>query len=168
MHHTRFKYHHKDIYSADTDVETAKPRGEPLPARIRENPPHVVLAADCVYFEPAFPLLQATLGELLALRPARPGTPPNRNEKEEEEEGVVVYFCFKKRRRADMQFLKVARRRFRVTEVEDVDRPVWSRQGLFLFKFTAKEKGLGMEKVKEMGDGGAEGGEGAATLSTGT
>ncbi|KAI1431274.1 putative methyltransferase-domain-containing protein [Xylaria sp. CBS 124048] len=101
--------------------------GEPLPPAIVANPPDVVLAADCVYFEPAFPLLQTTLADLLALRPE-----------------AVVYFCFKKRRRADMQFLKQARRRFCVVEVEDDERPVWSRQGLFMFAITSKgQKGDG-------------------------
>ncbi|KAK0326803.1 Protein-lysine N-methyltransferase efm6 [Friedmanniomyces endolithicus] len=51
-----------------------------VPAR-----PDVVLAADCVYFEPAFPLLLQTLEELIGLE-------------------TVCYFCFKRRRRADMQF----------------------------------------------------------------
>ncbi|KAI0452144.1 putative methyltransferase-domain-containing protein [Xylaria acuta] len=98
--------------------------GEPLPAEVVANPPDVVLAADCVYFEPAFPLLQRTLSDLLALRPE-----------------AVVYFCFKKRRRADMQFLKRARRRFSVAEVDDDDeRPVWSRQGLFMFAITSSSK----------------------------
>ncbi|KAI1735494.1 putative methyltransferase-domain-containing protein [Xylaria scruposa] len=95
--------------------------GEPLPAEVTANPPDVILAADCVYFEPAFPLLQTTLSDLLALRPS-----------------AVIYFCFKKRRRADMQFLKQARRRFSVVEVEDDERPVWSRQGLFMFAITSK------------------------------
>ncbi|KAI1756045.1 putative methyltransferase-domain-containing protein [Xylaria castorea] len=96
--------------------------GEPLPAEVVASPPDVVLAADCVYFEPAFPLLQATLSDLLALRPS-----------------AVVYFCFKKRRRADMQFLRQARRRFSVAEIDDDDeRPVWSRQGLFMFAITSK------------------------------
>ncbi|KAI1308344.1 putative methyltransferase-domain-containing protein [Xylaria venustula] len=99
--------------------------GEPLPAEILANPPDVILAADCVYFEPAFPLLQTTLAELLSLKP-----------------GVVIYFCFKKRRRADMQFLKQARRRFCVAEIgDDEDKPVWSRQGLFMFAITAKGNG---------------------------
>ncbi|KAI1161191.1 putative methyltransferase-domain-containing protein [Nemania serpens] len=95
--------------------------GEPLPADIVANPPDVILAADCVYFEPAFPLLQRTLADLLSLRPE-----------------AVVYFCFKKRRRADMQFLKQTRRRFSVTEFDDDERPVWSRQGLFMFAITSK------------------------------
>ncbi|KAI1194393.1 putative methyltransferase-domain-containing protein [Nemania serpens] len=95
--------------------------GEPLPAGIVANPPDIILAADCVYFEPAFPLLQRTLADLLSLRPE-----------------AVVYFCFKKRRRADMQFLKQTRKRFSVAEIDDDERPVWSRQGLFMFAITSK------------------------------
>ncbi|KAI0812148.1 putative methyltransferase-domain-containing protein [Xylaria sp. FL0064] len=107
--------------------------GEPLPAEIVANPPDVILAADCVYFEPAFPLLQTTLDELLSLRPE-----------------AVIYFCFKKRRRADMQFLKQARRRFCVAEIDDDERPVWSRQGLFMFAITSKGNANGkMQGAKE-------------------
>ena len=83
--------------------------------------PSVVLAADCVYFEPAFPLLLRTLNELL-----------NQNH------DCVIYFCFKKRRRADLQFIKSAKKMFRVEEVEDLDKPVWSREGLFLYTFRWK------------------------------
>ncbi|KAI0164508.1 putative methyltransferase-domain-containing protein [Hypoxylon sp. FL1284] len=94
--------------------------GEPLPQAIVSLKPDVILAADCVYFEPAFPLLLATLADLLALVPS-----------------ATVYFCFKKRRRADAQFLKRARKMFRVAEIPDDDRPVFSRQGLFLYSFQA-------------------------------
>ena len=83
--------------------------------------PTVILAADCVYFEPAFPLLMKTLGDLLAASP-----------------GATIYFCFKKRRRADMQFLKKAQKTFAVTEPQDEDRPVFSREGLFLYTFRSK------------------------------
>ncbi|KAI1362899.1 putative methyltransferase-domain-containing protein [Xylaria arbuscula] len=109
--------------------------GEPLPPSITANPPDVILAADCVYFEPAFPLLQQTLSDLLSLRPE-----------------AVIYFCFKKRRRADMQFLKQARRRYCVSEVDDVDKGAWSRQGLFMFAITAKTTS---KEQKEKGDGDA-------------
>lgn len=95
-------------------------RGEPLPQDIAVFKPDVILAADCVYFEPAFPLLLATLSDLLKLCPS-----------------ATIYFCFKKRRRADMQFLKKAQKLFRVTEVPDEDRPVFSREGLFLYTFQA-------------------------------
>lgn len=88
-----------------------------------EFKPDVILAADCVYFEPAFPLLLQTLEDLLALCPS-----------------ASVYFCFMKRRRADMQFLKNAKKAFVVTEIPDDERSVFSRQGLFLYTFTSKTK----------------------------
>lgn len=91
-------------------------RGQPLPQEVIEQRPNVILAAECVYFEPAFPLLMQTLQDLLALN-----------------EEAVVYFCFKKRRRADMQFVKKARKVFVLEELADEDRPVFERQGLFLF-----------------------------------
>ena len=76
--------------------------------------PDVILAADCVYFEPAFPLLQQTLQDLIG-------------------ENTVCYFCFKRRRRADLGFMKPARKLFKVEEVEDdPDRDVWSREKVFL------------------------------------
>ena len=76
--------------------------------------PNVVLAADCVYFEPSFPLLQQTLEQLIGSK-------------------TVCYFCFKKRRRADLRFMKDVKKTFLVQEVDDDrDKTVWSRQGLFL------------------------------------
>jgi len=51
---------------------------------------------------------------------------------------ATVFFCFKKRRRADMQFLKKAQKAFRVEEAFDEDRPVFSRQGLYLYTFKSK------------------------------
>ncbi|KAI1207177.1 putative methyltransferase-domain-containing protein [Annulohypoxylon truncatum] len=94
--------------------------GEPLPPAVVALKPNVILAADCVYFEPAFPLLLATLSDLLALCPE-----------------ATIYFCFKKRRRADMQFLKKAQKKFKVAEIADGERPVFSREGLFLYTFQA-------------------------------
>ena len=76
--------------------------------------PDIILAAECVYFEPAFPLLQQTLKDLIG-------------------DNTVCYFCFKKRRRADLQFMKVARKMFVVEEVEDdPEKKRWKREGLFL------------------------------------
>ncbi|OAA51387.1 hypothetical protein BBO_01334 [Beauveria brongniartii RCEF 3172] len=95
--------------------------GEPLPQDVVDYKPDVILAGECVYFEPAFSLLMQTLRDLVALNPE-----------------AVIYFCFKKRRRADMQFVKMARKAFAVDEIFDDDRPVFSRQSLFLFTFTAK------------------------------
>lgn len=98
-------------------------RGESLPAEIQRIKPDVILAADCVYHEPSFPLLLQTLKDLLALCPS-----------------ATVYFCFMNRRRADKHFIKNARKSFVVTEVADDDRPVFSRLGLFLLTLTSKER----------------------------
>ena len=76
--------------------------------------PDVILAADCVYFEPAFPLLQRTLQDLIGPK-------------------TVCYFCFKKRRRADMHFVKVIKKLFVVDAVEDdPDRETYARENIFL------------------------------------
>lgn len=53
-------------------------------------------------------------------------------------EDAVVYFCFKKRRRADMQFVKMAKKAFVVESLFDEDRPVFQRQALFLFSFRSR------------------------------
>ncbi|UNI20823.1 Protein-lysine N-methyltransferase efm6 [Purpureocillium takamizusanense] len=95
--------------------------GEPLPDTVVQQRPNVILAAECVYFEPAFPLLMQTLKDLFVLN-----------------EDAIVYFCFKKRRRADLQFVKMAKKAFVVEELFDEDRPVFSRQSLFLFSFRSK------------------------------
>ncbi|KAL8740720.1 MAG: hypothetical protein Q9190_006607 [Brigantiaea leucoxantha] len=82
--------------------------------------PDIILAADCCYFEPSFPLLLATLQQLLR-------------------QDSVCYFCFKKRRRADIGFVKKARKVFDVRAVEDdPDREVWQRKGIHLFEIRAK------------------------------
>lgn len=52
-------------------------RGSPIPGDI--PPPDIILAADCVYFEPAFPLLVQTLDDL-------------------SNQSTDVLFCYKKRR----------------------------------------------------------------------
>lgn len=51
---------------------------------------------------------------------------------------AVVYFCFKKRRKADLHFMRTAKKKFLVEEIEDVDRPTFSREGLFLYTFKRK------------------------------
>ncbi|KAK5133941.1 hypothetical protein LTR08_007061 [Meristemomyces frigidus] len=76
--------------------------------------PDIVLAADCVYFEPAFPLLQQTLEDLIG---------PN----------TVCYFCFKKRRRADTQFMKAIKKVLAVEDVlDDLERGIYARKNIFL------------------------------------
>jgi hypothetical protein len=87
--------------------------GTPTPSHLPAQP-DIILAAECVYFEPAFPLLQETLKDLIG-------------------ENTVCYFCFKKRRRADLTFMKVAKKMFDVKVVEDdPDRESYSRENLFL------------------------------------
>ena len=54
-------------------------RGEPLRAELQKKV-DMLLAADCVYFEPAFPLLVQTLVDLV-------------------HEDTEVLFCYKKRRK---------------------------------------------------------------------
>lgn len=96
-------------------------RGEPLPQEVVDQKPNVIIAAECVYFEPAFPLLMQTLQDLFTLN-----------------EDAIVYFCFKKRRRAELGFIKMAKKAFAVEEIFDEDRPVFSRQKLFLFAFRSR------------------------------
>ena len=87
--------------------------GQPTPPNLPVHP-DIILAADCVYFETAFPLLQSTLKDLIG---------PN----------TVCYFCFKRRRRADLGFMKKVGKTFEVEEVQDdPDRPVWEKERLFL------------------------------------
>ena len=77
------------------------PWGSPLPAGLPDEyrRPDVILAADCVYFEPSFPSLMETLTELMG-----PGT--------------VCWFCMKKRRKADMRFVAALKKAFSVGEVD--------------------------------------------------
>ena len=98
------------------DWGTAYPAALPSPEEV-----DVVLAADCVYFEPAFPLLLQTLGGLLT------------------GDRKVCYFCFKKRRRADWRFVKGLKRGFEVREiVEDEERERYRAEGIWLFEVRAK------------------------------
>ncbi|RKF58245.1 Protein-lysine N-methyltransferase EFM6 [Golovinomyces cichoracearum] len=95
--------------------------GSELPAEIVEQRPDIILAADCVYLESSFPLLLTTLKDLLKLC-----------------EDGVIFFCFKKRRKADMRFLKTAKKIFIVEEPEDESRISFSREGLFLYTLKLK------------------------------
>ncbi|KAI9811592.1 MAG: hypothetical protein M1827_005341 [Pycnora praestabilis] len=89
--------------------------------------PTILLAADCVYFQPAFPLLQQTLLSLIG---------PN----------TRCYFCYKKRRKADLKFMKTARKMFDVRVVDDDEKGKggllagegYGRAGIFLYEFRAK------------------------------
>lgn len=47
---------------------------------------------------------------------------------------AVCYFCFKKRRRADMNFVKMARKVFDLRDVEDdAEKEIWGREGVHLY-----------------------------------
>ncbi|ETI22385.1 hypothetical protein G647_06459 [Cladophialophora carrionii CBS 160.54] len=81
--------------------------------------PDVVLAADCVYFEPAFPLLLQTLRDLIG-----PST--------------TCYFCFKKRRKADMRFIRDMMKTFHVEYVDYDGKEGDQRQGIFLYSVMRK------------------------------
>ncbi|KAI9886863.1 MAG: hypothetical protein M1823_001299 [Watsoniomyces obsoletus] len=86
---------------------------EALPETLPSKP-DIVLAADCVYFEPSFPLLLETLTSLVG---------PH----------STVFFCFKKRRRADLRFMKMARKVFVVEEIEDdPDREIYRKENIYL------------------------------------
>ncbi|KAL1965166.1 hypothetical protein VTN77DRAFT_6079 [Rasamsonia byssochlamydoides] len=94
--------------------------GTPPPADIPTHP-GVVLAADCVYFEPAFPLLISTLRQLLGPE-------------------SVCYFCFKRRRRADMRCIKQIKKIFDVVEIRDyADYDTYARDNLFLYKIKSRD-----------------------------
>ncbi len=77
--------------------------------------PDIVLAADCVYFEPAFPLLLDTLEDLIG-----PST--------------KCYFCFKKRRKADMRFFRDMTKKFSVTEIDHTNREQDRKAGIYLYQ----------------------------------
>ncbi|KAF4619972.1 hypothetical protein D9613_005401 [Agrocybe pediades] len=84
--------------------------------------PDVILAADCVYFEPAFPLLVKTLSDLSTSK-------------------TDIFFCYKKRRKADKRFFNMLRKHFSWKEVlDDPGRPIYSREAITmiqLFKLKA-------------------------------
>ncbi|KDR83445.1 hypothetical protein GALMADRAFT_235593 [Galerina marginata CBS 339.88] len=86
--------------------------GSPIPADIPH--PDVILAADCVYFEPAFPLLVQTLSDL-----SDPTT--------------VILFCYKKRRKADKRFFGMLKKKFAWKEVsDDPNRQIYNREAIML------------------------------------
>ena len=101
--------------------------GESVPSNLPHQP-DILLAADCVYFEPAFPLLLQTMNDLI-------GT------------NTVCYFCFKKRRRADLHFVKAVKKNFNVEPVDDDEaRAIYSRENLFLYVAHCR-RGGGQERL---------------------
>jgi protein N-lysine methyltransferase METTL21A len=82
----------------------------------------IILAADCVYFEPTFPLLLQTLDDLIGLK-------------------TTCYFCFKKRRKADMRFIRDMMKRFHVEPINYNEQQAAQREGIFLYAVTRKTQG---------------------------
>ncbi|KAH8986361.1 putative methyltransferase-domain-containing protein [Lactarius akahatsu] len=99
------------------ELDWSKPLPEHLPQ------PDIVLAADCVYFEPAFPLLVATL---VALVP-----PPH----ESAPMAPEVLFCYKKRRKADKRFFAILKKQFTWSVVDDDPaRETYDREAITLLR----------------------------------
>ncbi|KAA1466003.1 hypothetical protein DENSPDRAFT_830731 [Dentipellis sp. KUC8613] len=103
-----------------TVIATELNWGSALPACMPR--PQLILAADCVYFEPAFPLLVQTLSDLV---PA--GSP--------ESEDPEILFCYKKRRKADKRFFTLLKKHFTWTDIEDnPDRAEYTRDAISLLR----------------------------------
>ncbi|OJT07341.1 hypothetical protein TRAPUB_1807 [Trametes pubescens] len=89
--------------------------GEPLPSDLPQ--PDLILAADCVYFEPAFPLLVRTLADLV------------------HNTSTQVLFCYKKRRKADKRFFTLLKKEFSWEDIsDDPQREVYSRDSISLLR----------------------------------
>ncbi|KAI9575006.1 putative methyltransferase-domain-containing protein [Boletus coccyginus] len=94
--------------------------GETLPPGIPR--PDLILAADCVYFEPTFPLLVKTLSELATER-------------------TELLFCYKKRRKADKRFFTLLKKEFDWREIEDdPSRERYNREAISLLMLHRKPR----------------------------
>lgn len=76
--------------------------GEQLPLTFEEKSADLILAADCVYLESAFPLLEKTLLDLT-----------------NEDKTPVILMAYKKRRKADKHFFQKIKKNFEVIEIQD-------------------------------------------------
>ncbi|KAK9249310.1 putative methyltransferase-domain-containing protein [Lipomyces tetrasporus] len=94
--------------------------GTDLPDNYINPCPDVILAADCVYFEPAFPLLEKTLLDLTG-------------------DNTLVLMSYKRRRKADNRFFQSIKRSFRIEEIKDYDEyKEFSRNTVFLYRLIRK------------------------------
>lgn len=89
------------------------------PPLTKPEHPDIILAADCVYFEPAFPWLLQTLTDLIG-------------------SDSICYFCFKKRRKADMRFIRDMRKKFEVGEIKYDGRDTNQKEGIYLLQVKRK------------------------------
>ncbi|ODQ67283.1 hypothetical protein NADFUDRAFT_40450 [Nadsonia fulvescens var. elongata DSM 6958] len=89
--------------------------GEELPEIVKSANIDLVLAADCVYLETAFPLLKRTLLDLAG-------------------DGVQILMSYKKRRKADSKFFSAVRKDFEIIEVKNfADYESYLRDGVHLY-----------------------------------
>ncbi|RXW25767.1 hypothetical protein EST38_g50 [Candolleomyces aberdarensis] len=94
--------------------------GSPIPAAIPK--PDIILAADCVYFEPAFPLLVQTLADLA-------------------DTSTEILFCYKKRRKADKRFFSMLKKKFSWKEVmDDPNREIYMKEAITLMRLFKRQK----------------------------
>jgi protein N-lysine methyltransferase METTL21A len=125
-------------------ISAELPWGLPLPETILDGyrRPDVILAADCVYFEPAFPLLLETLGELLGATPLTNNSndisEENLNRSSKQKNYPVCYFCMKKRRKADMRFINALKKKFLVEQIDARKEIQEEGGGIFLYKVWRK------------------------------
>ncbi|KAF8528919.1 putative methyltransferase-domain-containing protein [Hysterangium stoloniferum] len=104
-----------------TNVQVAElDWGTDIPPTIPRSP-DLVLAADCVYFEPAFELLVSTLSALATSRKTE------------------ILFCYKKRRKADKRFFNLLKKEFTWEDVkDDPRREEYCRESIFLYRLLKK------------------------------
>ncbi|XP_006459971.1 hypothetical protein AGABI2DRAFT_184470 [Agaricus bisporus var. bisporus H97] len=104
------------LNSLEENVEVSQLNwGEPIPSGVPSKA-DIILAADCVYFEPAFPLLVQTLSDLSDAK-------------------TVILFCYKKRRRADKRFFSLLKKRFSWCEVvDDPNRTIYNKEAITLLR----------------------------------
>lgn len=97
----------------------ALPWGMALPEFAKKDV-DVVLAADCVYLEKAFPLLEKTLIDLTTKE-------------------TLVLMSYRKRRKADTKFFRKIKKHFDLIEVTDFkDYATYLKQGVHLFQLVKK------------------------------
>ncbi|WRT70527.1 uncharacterized protein IL334_007525 [Kwoniella shivajii] len=85
----------------------------------------LVLAADCVYFEPAFPLLIKTLCDLAPVG-----------------KEMDILFCWKKRRNADKRFFSMLKKHFDQITIQDDkigEKDMYGKQGVSLIKLVRRK-----------------------------
>ena len=130
--------------------------GSPLPTAVTlelqsrgSRRPDVILGADCVYFEPSFPLLKDTLLDLLQSEPAINGDEVSGTE----DQRSVCYFAFKKRRKADWRFVKM------ITKVLEIEEIVIDDNGVVIWDEGAQKDGPSGDgrPTKAVGVGNKEG-----------